>query len=71
VTRDDLLTRLSRLLPAQFEEVLFRASVPTAHLSGGHAPQSTRAIEVIRYFDQKHQLDQLARVLEAVTAGAS
>jgi hypothetical protein len=70
-TRDDLLTRLSRLLPSQFEEVLFRTSVPTAHLSGGHAPQSTRAIEVIRYFDQKHQLDQLARALEQVTAGAS
>lgn len=67
LTRGDMLTRLSQFLPSQFEEVLFRANVPTAHLSGGGAAQATRAMEVIRYFEQKGQLDQLARIVEGVT----
>ena len=71
VTRDDLLTRLSQLLPSQFEEVLFRARVPTAHLPGVSAPQATRAMDAIRYLEQQHQLDQLARILAEVTTGPS
>ncbi|HET7501739.1 MAG TPA: CHAT domain-containing protein [Kofleriaceae bacterium] len=69
-TREDLLTRLSQLLPAQFEEVMFRAKVPTAHLSGPSAPQATRAIEALRHLEHQHRLDQLAQILDAV-AGAS
>lgn len=70
MTPDDLLTRLKHLLPSQFEEVLFRAGVPTAHLSGPSASQTTRAIEALRHLEQQHQLDQLARILDEV-AGPS
>ena len=71
MTRDDLLTRLSQLLPSQFEEVLFRARVPSAHLPSASAPQATRAIDAIRYLEQQNQLEQLARILEAVVTGTS
>jgi hypothetical protein len=71
MTRDDLLTRLSQLLPSQFEEVLFRARIPTAHLSGASAPQAIRAIDAIRYLEQQNQLEQLAWILKAVSAGTS
>ena len=71
MTRDDLLTRLSQLLPSQFEEVLFRARIPAAHLPGASSPQATRAIDAIRYLEQQDQLEQLARILEAVATGPS
>jgi hypothetical protein len=70
MTRDDLLTRLSNLLPSQFKEVLFRVKVPTAHLPGESAPQAARAIDAIHYLEQQHQLDQLAQILDEV-AGPS
>lgn len=66
MTPDDLLTRLSHLLPSQFEEVLFRAKVSTAHLPGPTAPQATRAIDAIRHLEQQNQLDKLARILEEI-----
>ena len=69
MTRDELLTRLSQLLPSQFEEVLFRAKIPTAHLPGASASQATRAIDAIRYLEQQNQLEQLARVLDQVAMG--
>jgi hypothetical protein len=68
--RDDLLTRLELLLPSQFEEVLFWARVPIAHLSGGGASQAVRAMEAIRYLEQRNQLDLLAAILGQVTSGA-
>ncbi|HEX3482094.1 MAG TPA: hypothetical protein VHT91_44070 [Kofleriaceae bacterium] len=68
MTRDELLTRLSRLLPSQFEEVLFRTKVSTAHLPSASTPQATRAIEAIRYLEQQNQLEQLAQVLEQQVA---
>lgn len=71
MTRDELLTRLSRLLPSQFEEVLFRANVPIAHLPGASAPQAARAIDAIRYLEQQNQLEPLARILEQVVTGPS
>jgi WD40 repeat protein len=69
MTRDNLLTRLSQLLPSQFEEVLFRARIPTADLPGVSAPQKTRAIDAIRYLEQQNRLDQLARILDEVAPG--
>jgi class 3 adenylate cyclase len=65
-TRVDLLTRLSGILPAQFDVVLFRANVPAAYIPGGSAPQSTRAISVIRYFELRDQIEQLAEILDEV-----
>ena len=64
MTRDELLIRLKELLPAQFEEALFRAGLPQEYLSAGTAPQATRAIEAIRYLEAQHRLPQLVRALE-------
>jgi hypothetical protein len=66
LTPDQLLTRLSRLLPAQFETVVFRLRIPTAYLAGGNAPQASRAIELLRYAEQQGALDQLAQILDDV-----
>jgi hypothetical protein len=66
MTRDELLTRLSQLLPSQFEAVLFQAKIPMEHLPGSGAPQATRAIDVIRYFELRNQLEQLTSTLEEI-----
>jgi hypothetical protein len=47
--KDQLLSRLSRLLPAQFEEVVYRLEIPPGDLSHSSAPQTTRATEVLRH----------------------
>jgi hypothetical protein len=66
MTRDELLTRLLRLLPAQFDVVLFRVRIPPEYLAGTSAPQATRATEAIRYLEQQNQLERLARILQDV-----
>jgi len=68
MTRDELLARLSALLPSQFETVLFRARIPMEHLSGGSAPQAMRATEAIRYFEQQKGLLQLAGIVQELAA---
>lgn len=67
MTREELLDRLTKLLPAQFEAVLFRAKVPPEYLPGTSSTQATRAIEVIRYFDQQNRLPELARAIQEVS----
>jgi hypothetical protein len=67
--RDELLARLSSLLPSQFEMVLFRAQIPVEHLSGAGAPQAMRAMEAIRHVEQKGGLAQLAAIVQDITAG--
>jgi hypothetical protein len=69
MTRDQLLARLSGLLPAQFEAVLFRANIPPEYLSGATAPQAARAIDAIRYLEQRSLLPQLARIVRDVAGG--
>ncbi|HEY0376700.1 MAG TPA: hypothetical protein VGC87_07065, partial [Pyrinomonadaceae bacterium] len=64
MTRDELLTQLTKLLPAQFEQVLFRARVPPEYLPGSGSPQATRAVEVIRYFDQQNRLPEIVRAIQ-------
>jgi hypothetical protein len=66
MTREELLAQLAKLLPAQFEEVLFRAKLPQEYLPASSTPQATRAIEVIRYLEQQDRLPELARVIEYV-----
>jgi hypothetical protein len=68
-TRDELLARMSSLLPSQFEMVLFRARIPMAQLSGAGAPQAMRAMEAIRHVEQQGRLPQLAAIVQEVTAG--
>ena len=69
MTPDELLARLSSLLPSQFEMVLFRARIPTEHLSGAAAPQAMRAMEAIRHAEQQGRLPQLAALIQKITAG--
>ncbi len=69
VTRDELLTRLSRLLPAQFEEVLYRANIPPQYIPGSSSAQAMRAIAALRYMDQQNQFEQLARIVRQVVTG--
>lgn len=66
MTREELLTRLSELLPSQFEEVLYRAKIPLEHLPGPSAAQAARAIEALRYVEQQQQLGELARIVGQV-----
>src|SRR6185436_16004380 len=63
---DEMLTRLLGLLPAQFEEVIFRAGVPPEYLPASSAAQATRAIEVLRYVQQRQEIDQLAQIIDGV-----
>jgi hypothetical protein len=62
--REQALKLLQSLLPSQFESVVFRYNVPFSELSSNTA-QSQRAIEVIRYAEQKEgeQLTQLLTVI--------
>ncbi len=66
---DDLFNVLSKLLPAQFEAVLFRAKVPIEYLPAATAPQTDRVIATIRYFELQSRLDQLARTVQQVVTG--
>jgi hypothetical protein len=68
MTREGLLAQLTKLLPAQFEEVLFRAQLPPEYLSASSAPQTTRAVEVIRFLEQQKRLPELARTVDHVIA---
>jgi hypothetical protein len=69
MTTDDLFDLLSKLPPAQFEAVLFRAKVPIEYLPAATASQAERAIATIRYFEVQGRLDQLARIVQQVVTG--
>jgi hypothetical protein len=69
VTPEELLTRLSNLLPAQFEQVLYLARIPQQYIPAAAAAQAMRAVEVMRYIEQQNQLDQLARIVHQVVGG--
>jgi hypothetical protein len=60
---DELLSRLERLLPAQFERVLFHLRIPLAQLAGVSAPQSIRAIELLRHLENTGELARLEPLL--------
>jgi hypothetical protein len=63
---DDVLERLSALPPTLFERVIFQAEIPQEHLPGVIAPQTTRAIAVIKHVQQQGQLGRLVGILERV-----
>jgi len=71
MTREELLSRLSKLLSSQFEQVLYLARIPTEHLPSPTAARALRAVELMRYIEQQNQLDQLARIVQQVIAGGS
>src|SRR5688572_15789361 len=69
MTREELLAALNTLLPAQFEEAVFRLGIPPQYLSQG-VPQVTRAIEVLRYLEPEGKLPALEALLRPIPAGA-
>lgn len=69
MTREELLSRLSKLPPSQFEQVLYLARIPREHLPGAAAAQALRAVEFMRYVEQQNQIDQLAGLVEQVVSG--
>ena len=71
MTREELLSRLSKLLSSEFEQVLYLARIPTEHLPSSTAAQALRAVELMRYVEQQNQLEQLARIVEQVIVGGS
>jgi 3',5'-cyclic AMP phosphodiesterase CpdA len=71
MTREELLSRLSKLLSSQFEQVLYLARIPTEHLPSPTAAQALRAVELMRYIEQQNQFEQLARIVHQVIAGGS
>jgi len=66
---EELLTRLSKLLPAQFEQVLYLAGIPYDQLPAATAAQAMRAVEVMRYAEQQNQVTHLAQVVQRVVTG--
>jgi nucleoside phosphorylase len=68
MTTDEMFNLLSKLLPSQFEAVLFRAKVPIEHIPAGTAPQAERAIATIRYFELHGRLDQLAQTVQQIVS---
>jgi hypothetical protein len=65
---DRLLDVLGKLLPAQFETLVFKLSIPPAYLSSATAPQAQRSIEVLRWAQQQEgRLAGLARLLADIT----
>ena len=71
MTREELLSRLSKLLSSQFEQVLYLARIPQEYLPAAAAAQATRAVELMRYVEQQNQLEQLARIVQQVVTGGA
>ena len=61
--KEYILDLLNRLIPSQFDTVIFKYDVDSAHLSNG--TQNQRAIELIRYAIQKEGAD-LAQLLKVI-----
>ena len=62
----DALAALLRLLPAQFEEVVFRLAVPAHYLPGGTAPLAERAVALARFCGQGGRDGDLRAAIAAV-----
>ncbi len=58
-----LLEQLKKLLPAQFEEVMFRFGIPSEYIPSTDA-QLQKAIKLIRYAEGRGELDKLEKVIE-------
>ncbi|MEQ8537592.1 MAG: AAA family ATPase [Coleofasciculus sp. D1-CHI-01] len=63
-SRGELLQRLKRLNPAQFEQVLFRLGIDPAIIPSPFAEQSLRAIRVIQRLEQESEgVERLNNIL--------
>lgn len=61
---------LVKLLPSQFDEVVFRVSVPVEYMASTNASQATRAIDLIRYCEQQTRRHELIAAIEKVRGKA-
>jgi len=61
--KEYILDLLNRLIPSQFDTVIFKYDVDSAHLSNG--TQNQRAIDLIRYAIQKEGAD-LSQLLQVI-----
>src|SRR4051812_12374669 len=68
MTKDELLDRLMRLAPVEFEVTLAKLDVPPAHIPVV-APQVIRAVDVVRYLDANGRLAVLEAALSALEHG--
>jgi hypothetical protein len=64
-----LYEALTRLLPAQFDVVLFRLSVDVSLLPAATAPLADRAIALLRLLKQQGRLRDLTVAIAGVTSG--
>lgn len=63
--RNELLDALCKLLPAQFEQVLFRLNIQPAQLSTD-APRAKCAVEIIRLLEQEDGAQGLVRLASII-----
>lgn len=63
-TPERMYDALLRLLPVQFDEVVFRLGLPSYYLPPSNAPLAERAQGVVRLLDQQARLDDLAALLD-------
>lgn len=63
---DSFFDALGRLLPAQFEEIIFRLAIPAQYLSPPTVAQSVRALEVLRYVEQQRRVEDLRAAITRV-----
>lgn len=62
-THDELINRMSKLLPGQFEELLLRANVAPQYLPAHTTSLMERIVAAIRYLELNGQLDQITGIL--------
>lgn len=60
------LGALQRLLPAQFEEVVFKLAVPTHYMPGASAPLTERAVVLVRILEQQGRIPELGVLLDRI-----
>ena len=61
MNRSEMLDRLNRLLPAQFDDLVCRMSIPSQYLSSPNTPQAIRSTEVIQYVEQQNLVNEFNR----------
>jgi hypothetical protein len=59
-----LYDALVKLLPGQFEAVLFRLALPTHYLPPAAATLAERAVALVRVVEQQGRLAELGAMLE-------
>lgn len=69
--RHALYDALCRLLPAMFDEILFRVEAPTAHLAPANQPLAARARDLVQWaqLGGRGRMEVLARAIQQTAPG--